>query len=120
MQTVSSGRPLVDGRRPCSTDELLRGLEDDDWRVRHEVIDRAIARASDDRRTLPTLLCLLATDPAWEVRDAIAIVLNKFDQAQVGPALRTATRDPHPEVRWSARYSLFQLGLGPDPGNGPE
>jgi hypothetical protein len=37
-------------------DELLRGLHDDDWRVRHEVVDRLVARGKDDPRTLPELL----------------------------------------------------------------
>jgi hypothetical protein len=33
-----------------SADELVRGIGDPEWRVRHEVVDRLIARASDDSR----------------------------------------------------------------------
>ena len=39
-----------------SADDLLDGLTHADWRVRHQVIDRLIARARDDARTLPVLL----------------------------------------------------------------
>ena len=37
--------------------------------VRHESVDRLVARAHDDPRTLPALLDLAAHDPAWQVRD---------------------------------------------------
>jgi hypothetical protein len=36
-----------------SADELLQGLRDDDWMVRFEVVDRLVARAHDDERTVP-------------------------------------------------------------------
>jgi hypothetical protein len=53
-----------------SADELLSGIHDDDWRVRHESVPRLRARWQDDPRTLPELLRLAEHDPVWEVRDA--------------------------------------------------
>jgi HEAT repeat protein len=97
-----------------SADELLAGLVDADWRVRHEIVDRLIARARDDRRTLPALLKALAHDPAWQVRDAVAIRMADFERDAVLPALLTARADPHPEVRWSVEFSISQL-VGPPP-----
>ena len=41
-----------------SPDELLSGLRDHNWRVRHESVDRLVARAKDDPRTLPALISL--------------------------------------------------------------
>jgi HEAT repeat protein len=98
-----------------SPDELLDGLVDADWRVRHEVVDRLIARARDDHRTLPALLKALANDPAWQVRDAVAIRLGDFERDAVLPSLLIAQADPHPEVRWSVEFSISQLGGPPAP-----
>jgi HEAT repeat protein len=56
-----------------SADELLDGLADPDWRVRHEVVDRLIARAREDPRTLPALLRAAMQDEAWQVRDAVTM-----------------------------------------------
>lgn len=94
-----------------SADELLEGMQDADWRVRHEVVDRLIARARSDARTLPALLHALAADAAWQVRDAVAMRLHEFDPAVAAPALERALNDPEPEVRSSARFSLDQLPL---------
>jgi hypothetical protein len=99
-----------------SADELVSGMSDPDWRVRHETVDRLIARARDDSRTLPRLLRAATTDDAWQVRDAVVMRLHEFDQDAVLPVLRQAESDAVSDVRWSARYSLFQLGLGPHPG----
>ena len=75
-----------------SADELLQGLVDPDWRVRHEVVDRLIARAREDHRTLPALLKALAEDPAWQVRDAVAIRMSDFDPDAVMPSLLRGNR----------------------------
>jgi len=96
-----------------TVDEHLAGLRDPDLRCRHEVIDRLIARGKNDARTLPALLDALSSDSAWQVRDCIAIKLHEFSPADVEAALREAEKDVHPEVRWSAQYSLTQLGLDP-------
>ena len=94
-----------------TTDELLGGLHHQDWRVRHESVDRLIARGRDDPRTLLSLLEVAAEDPAWEVRDAVVMGLCKFEAAEVEPVLRRCMSDDHAEVRWSAAFSLSQLGL---------
>jgi HEAT repeat protein len=91
-------------------------MSDPDWRVRHETVDRLIARARGDERTLPTLLQVATTDDAWQVRDAVVMRLYEFDRDDVLPTLHEAERDDVSDVRWSARYSLFQMGMGPDPG----
>ena len=98
-----------------SADDLIEGIADPDWRVRHGSVDPLIARARDDVRTLPTLLAAAAGDEAWQVRDAVVLRLHEFDQLAVLPALRRAERDPVRDVRWSAQYSLFHIGLGPYP-----
>jgi HEAT repeat protein len=59
------------------------------------------------------------TDPAWQVRDAIAMTLYKFPPADVETALHEAENDIHPDVRWSAQYALTQLGLDPSIESGP-
>ena len=93
-----------------SVDELLGGLHDDDWRVRHEVVDRLIARGRDDPRTLPELLIAAKEDTAWQVRCAALMRLSEFDPQTVLPVLHGVADDPHLEVRWAARISLNQLG----------
>jgi hypothetical protein len=100
-----------------SPDELLEGLVDPDWRVRHEVVDRLIARARarEDHRTLPALLKALAEDPAWQVRDAVAIRMSGFEPHVVLPSLLAACGDNHPEVRWSVEFAINQLGGPPAP-----
>lgn len=102
-----------------NTDELVAGLSDDNWHVRHEVVDRLVARAGDDPRTLPKLLDRLALDPEWQVRDAIAMALLHYPADATAVALRAAVGDSHQDVRWSASYVLHQLGLGPWPGDCP-
>jgi HEAT repeat protein len=92
-----------------TADELLAGLQDADWRVRHDVVDRLIARAAADPRTPPALLRALAKDPSWQVRNAVAMRLHEFDPAVVAPALERALDDTESKVRWSARYSLQRL-----------
>ena len=74
-------------------------------------MDRLVARAKDDPRTLPTLLETAPSDEVWRVRDAVVVRLVNFDASDVLDALRRAASDPHPEVRDSARYALGQLGL---------
>jgi HEAT repeat protein len=93
-----------------SAGELLSGLGDPDWRVRHACVDRLIARARSDPRALPALLKAAMSDDAWQVRDAVVMRLCDFGGDSVLNALRAAATDPHPEVRWSATYSLRQLG----------
>ena len=98
-----------------SADELLAGIEGDDWRVRHESIPRLAARARDDKRTPHALIRRLEVDPSWEVRDFAAMTLSTFELGAVTDALLAAENDPHPEVRQSVQYSLFQRGLRPPP-----
>lgn len=93
-----------------SADELLSGFGDQDWRVRHECVDRLIARARSDPRTFPALIEAATSDEAWQVRDAVVLRLCDFDLRSVIDVLHAAAGDPHPEVRWSAAYSLRQLG----------
>lgn len=92
-----------------SPDELLAGLRDPDWRVRHESVDRLVARAKDDSRTLPTLLETALSDEAWQVRDAVVMRLIDFDPSEVLDVLDRASRDPYPDVRESALYAIDQL-----------
>ena len=61
-----------------TADELLGGLEDEEWRVRVGVVDRLVARARSDERTVPSLIEHLLSDPAWQVRDAVALALKAF------------------------------------------
>jgi HEAT repeat protein len=90
-------------------DALPRGLVDSDWRVRHEAVDRLVVRAGADERIAPALLAAVNGDPAWQVRDAIAMQAFELEGVDVVPALRRAQEDPHPEVRWAASYALAQL-----------
>ena len=93
-----------------STEELLKGLTDSEWRVRHEVVDRLIARGRDDPRTLPALLRIAQKDAAWQVRDKIIMRLHEFEPDPVCAVLQAALSDPNPNVRRAAKYSLDQLG----------
>lgn len=93
-----------------TTDELLSGLHDDDWRVRHESVDRLVARGKDDPRTLPALIAAGLSDKAWQVRDAAVMRLMDFRCTDSTSALQQAQHDPHPEVRESATYCLEQIG----------
>jgi HEAT repeat protein len=96
-----------------SADELLAGLGHEDWRVRHEVIDRLVARAADDERTLPALIACLADDPAWQVRSVAAMSLKAFPDDVVRTSLeRAAAADLHDEVRSSALFALGQMDGG--------
>jgi HEAT repeat protein len=90
---------------------LLAGLDDPDWRVRHEVIDRLAVRAEADPRTAHALIRVLATDPSWEVRSTAAMAIKRFPSPDVVAALRAACHDPHEEVRESAEFSLNQIDL---------
>ena len=91
-----------------SPDELIAGMSDPDWRVRHEVVDRLAARGKDDPRTVPALLRAVEQDSAWEVRDAAVMAVGWFDDERVADVLMAATSDPHPQVRWSAEFKLSQ------------
>ncbi len=42
--------------------------------------------------------------------------LDEFDSVVVVPILHVAAADAVHDVRWSARFRLFQMGLGSDPG----
>jgi HEAT repeat protein len=97
-----------------SPDELLSGLRNQDWRVRHQTVDRLIGRAKNDPRTLPALVRAANSDESWQVRDACVMRLKDFPASSVLAALRIAAVDPHPEVRWAAAYSLSQLGVSRD------
>jgi HEAT repeat protein len=90
--------------------ELLTGLFDRDERVRLEVVDRLIARAGDDLRTLPALLRAVRKDPAPMVRSSITMRLCDFDRANVMPDLLLLADDPDEDVRWAAEYAIAQLG----------
>ena len=103
--------PRARAQAMLSAEELLAGLVDSDWRCRHEVVDRLVARWRRDSRTVPALLDALANDPVWQVREAVAMGLTGFDPVDVVDALHEAESDQHADVRWSARYSLTQLGL---------
>jgi HEAT repeat protein len=97
-----------------TADELLGGLEDEEWRVRVGVVERLVARAGSDERTVPSLIDTLLTDTAWQVRDAVAMALKAFPgDGRVLEALRTATADENDEVRWSVGFALAQLEAGP-------
>jgi HEAT repeat protein len=98
-----------------SADELVSGLHDPDWRVRHESIDRLVARWPDDPRTLPTLLELAEHDPVWQVRSAATMPLTRFDPERVVPVARGVMEDSVAEVRWAANFVLFQFGLADSP-----
>ena len=98
-----------------TADELLAGVEDDDWRVRDEAIPRLAARARDDERTPQALIRLLEADPTWEVRGSAAMTLSSFESPRVTKALLAAENDPHPDVRWSVQFALCQFGLRPRP-----
>jgi HEAT repeat protein len=92
-----------------SANELLNGLRDDDWMVRHEVVDRLVARARNDERTIPALI-RAAADPVWEVRGAVVMSLIDLPGGDALNAIRVALTDDHHEVRSSAAYALRQRG----------
>jgi len=94
-----------------SAEDLLMGVADEDWRVRHESIDRLAARCHDDSRTLPALLELAGHVPVWQVRDAATMALVGFDPDAVVPVAQRGLNDPVEHVRWSANFALFQLGV---------
>jgi HEAT repeat protein len=77
-----------------SADELIDGLTDPDWRVRFGVVDRLIARARDDDRTLPALLRTAEMDPAWQVRSAVAVRLHEFERSRLDATLKRRLDDP--------------------------
>jgi HEAT repeat protein len=94
-----------------TADELLEGLTHPDWRVRHDVVERLVARAGDDERMIPALLVAVQDDPYWQVRDAVIMALRWPDDERVQSVLRSAQRDPHEEVQWSANYKMTQFGM---------
>jgi hypothetical protein len=69
-----------------SADELLQGLCDDDWMVRFEVVDRLIARARDDERTVPALLAA-ADDSVPAVRETVVMRLCHFSDGRAVSAI---------------------------------
>lgn len=90
-----------------TTDAVLDGLSDENWRVRYGVIDRLVARGKADPRTLPALIAA-AGDAESIVRDAVIMSLGKFDDPRALTATTRALGDPDTEVRWSAEYQLSQ------------
>jgi HEAT repeat protein len=92
-----------------SADELLRGLRDDDWMVRFEVIDRLIARAADDERTVPALV-VAADDPVVAVRETVVMRLGRFSDERAVVAIHRALLDEDADVRSAAEYALGQVG----------
>jgi HEAT repeat protein len=90
-------------------DELIAGMSHPDWRVRHQVVARLVARAGDDERTIPLLVNIVTTDSSPVVRDAAVMAMKWPDDARVLSALRAAENDPDEEVRSSASYMLGQL-----------
>lgn len=93
-----------------TADELLDGLHSAEWRVRHDVVDRLIARAADDERTVPELVVALRSDPNEKVREQVAMAFHAVNDSRVVEALGIALGDPSEEVRAAARFSLDQLG----------
>jgi HEAT repeat protein len=98
-----------------SAEELLEGITDVDWRVRHESMPRLVARWKDDPRTLDAILHAADGDNSWQVRAAAVMTLTEFEPQAVESTLRVGLEDEHEDVRWSARFMLFQLGLTDDP-----
>jgi HEAT repeat protein len=92
-----------------SADDLLAGFASADWRVRYEVVDRLIARASDDPRTLPALLNAALEDSVWQVRDAVVRRLHRFDKTAVLSTVQAALADANEDVRKSAVRVIRQL-----------
>ena len=103
-----------------SADELQSGVRDDDWRVRHESIDRLVARWPRESRTLPALLELAEHDPEWRVRSAAKMVLTDFDPDIAAPLVRRGLHDPSEEVRWASNFVLFQFGHSDSPDLSPK
>ena len=99
-----------------TTEELLRGVRHHEWRVRCESVVRLAARWPEDPRTRSALLVAAVHDRSWEVRDTVVLHLGAFRGVAVTAVLQAAAHDPHADVRWSARFALFQKGLGEDPG----
>jgi HEAT repeat protein len=98
-----------------SADELLQGVGDADWRVRHESVQRLVARWSDDPRTLDAIMSLATGDEAWQVRGTAVMKLLEFDPTHVEATARRALEDEHQDVRWSAQYVLWQSGSTDEP-----
>jgi HEAT repeat protein len=92
-----------------SVEELLDGVDDDDWRVRFESIDRLIARWRDDPRTPLAVRRIAEHDPVWQVRSNAMMRLHEFDADLVREVLLRGLSDSNEEVRSSARYALDQL-----------
>jgi tetratricopeptide (TPR) repeat protein len=111
-----------------SADELVAGMGHDDWLVRCEVIDRLLARAPEDERTVPVLLEHLRRDESSEVRGAIASALWWLAPSPRGGQLHrqhdmivetliASERDLDSDVRWHVQDSLYEFGLRPPPGD---
>ena len=111
-----------------SADELVAGMGHGDWMVRWQVIDRLLARAPDDERTIPVLVDHLRHDESPDVRGAIAMALRWLSPARRGgehhphhdvivAALLAAECDPDSGVRWDVQNSLWEFGLRPPPGD---
>jgi hypothetical protein len=109
-----------------SADELVMGMGHGDWMVRCEVINRLLARAPDDERTIPVLVDHLQHDESPDVRGAIARATWWLAPSRRGgehhphhdlivEGLLAAERDPDSEVRWAVQSSLWKFGLRPPP-----
>ena len=111
-----------------SADELVAGMDHGDSMVRSEVIDRLLARAPDDERTIPVLVDHLRHDESPDVRGAIARALWWLAPARrlgehharhdlIVAALLAAESDRDSWVRWDVQNSLWEFGLRPPPGD---
>ena len=92
-----------------ATDDLLQGLRDGNWMVRFEVVDRLIARAPEDERTLPALI-EAANDSTAAVREVVVMGLRNFADQRATAAIRRAMSDDDPDVRWAAEFAAQQAG----------
>ena len=95
-------------------DELLAALREPDGRVRRGAARRLATEAASDPRTLPALVDVLATDPAWQVREGVAEDLGDFEDASAEAALRHACSDEDDDVKAAAEATLRRrAGLTP-------
>ena len=84
---------------------------------RFYAIGRLLHQSPVDPRTGPLALSALVNDPDGSVRMTVALSADRIEDKQAAVnALTGALSDPDYDVRWSAAFRLFQMGLGPDPG----
>jgi hypothetical protein len=65
VQEREPGRwPHTQAQALHSADELIEGMSDPVWRVRHDSVDRLVAHARNDVGTPPTLVLAATADEA--------------------------------------------------------